>query len=42
MKGVLLDTNIILDFALEQREFFEKSKELLGLTPSAFIMQSKK
>lgn len=31
MKGVLLDTNIILDFALERREFFEKSKELLLL-----------
>jgi predicted nucleic acid-binding protein len=29
MKGVLLDTNIVLDFALERREFFEKSKELL-------------
>lgn len=31
MKGVLLDTNIVLDFALERREFFEKSKELLLL-----------
>lgn len=29
MKGVLLDTNIILDIALERREFFEKSEELL-------------
>jgi predicted nucleic acid-binding protein len=31
MKGVLLDTNIVLDIALERREFFEKSKELLLL-----------
>ena len=31
MNGVLLDTNIILDIALERREFFEKSKELLSL-----------
>lgn len=31
MKGVLLDTNIILDFALERKGFFEKSKELLLL-----------
>lgn len=31
MKGVLLDTNIVLDFALERREFFEISKELLLL-----------
>ncbi len=29
MNKVLLDTNIILDIALERREFFEKSKELL-------------
>jgi predicted nucleic acid-binding protein len=29
MKRVLLDTNIILDIALERREFFEKSKELM-------------
>jgi len=29
MNGVLLDTNIILDIALERREFFEKSKELI-------------
>ncbi len=31
MNGVLLDTNIILDIALERREFFEISKELLSL-----------
>lgn len=31
MNGVLLDTNIILDIALERREFFEKSKDLLSL-----------
>lgn len=31
MKGVLIDTNIVLNFALERREFFEKSKELLLL-----------
>ena len=31
MNGVLLDTNIILDIALERREFFEKSKEVLIL-----------
>lgn len=30
MNGVLLDTNIILDIALERREFFEKSKELIS------------
>ena len=29
MNKILLDTNIILDIALERREFFEKSKELL-------------
>lgn len=29
MNRILLDTNIILDIALERREFFEKSKELL-------------
>nr|NQU88996.1 hypothetical protein [Bacteroidota bacterium] len=31
MNKVLLDTNIILDIALERREFFETSKELLLL-----------
>jgi predicted nucleic acid-binding protein len=30
MNGVLLDTNIILDIALERREFFEKSKKLIS------------
>lgn len=29
MNKILLDTNIILDIALERREFFEKSKELM-------------
>jgi predicted nucleic acid-binding protein len=29
MNKILLDTNIILDIALERREFFEESKELL-------------
>ena len=29
MIKILLDTNIILDIALERREFFEKSKELM-------------
>lgn len=29
MNKILLDTNIILDIALERREFFEKAKELL-------------
>ena len=31
MKNVLLDTNIILDIALERRKFFEKSRELMSL-----------
>lgn len=31
MKGILLDTNIVLDFALERKEFFENSKEFLLL-----------
>lgn len=29
MNKILLDTNIILDIALERRDFFEKSKELM-------------
>jgi predicted nucleic acid-binding protein len=29
MNKILLDTNIILDIALERREFFAKSKELM-------------
>lgn len=29
MNKILLDTNIILDIALERREFFETSKELM-------------
>jgi len=29
MNKILLDTNIILDIALERREFIEKSKELM-------------
>jgi rRNA-processing protein FCF1 len=29
MNKILPDTNIILDIALERREFFEKSKELM-------------
>lgn len=29
MNKVLLDTNIILDIALERRDFFEQSKELI-------------
>lgn len=31
MNEVLLDTNIVLDIALERREFLEKSKELMLL-----------
>lgn len=31
MNRILLDTNIILDIALERREFFKKSKDILRL-----------
>jgi predicted nucleic acid-binding protein len=31
MNRVLLDTNIILDIALERREFFDKSREIMLL-----------
>ena len=39
MNKILLDTNIILDIALERREFFEKSKELM-LTINKLIIPS--
>lgn len=39
MNKILLDTNIILDIALERREFYDKSKELL-LTINKFSIPS--
>ncbi len=30
MKAILIDTNIVLDIALERRDFYEKAKELIG------------
>lgn len=37
MKRVLLDTNIILDFALKRENFFENSKQILDLAYNKLI-----
>jgi len=38
MKRVLLDTNIILDFALKRENFFENSKQILDLAYNKLIV----
>ena len=38
MKRVLLDTNIILDFALKRENFFENSKQILDLAYNKLII----
>ena len=38
MKKVLLDTNIILDFALKREDFFENSKKILDLAYNKLIV----
>ncbi len=37
MKGILIDTNIILDIALERKEFIEESKNVLILLNNSKI-----
>jgi predicted nucleic acid-binding protein len=32
MKAILIDTNIVLDIALERRDFYEKAKELIEIS----------